>query len=308
MDKLQEKWEKRATVRSRPRNVFDSDHTLSEGGYFFPRSHQPLCIHPKVVELGEEAINYLLVQSLYKYSNDIATIETRVVNNAILTVVMDSLPIKFTSEQKMHLYTIMVDEAYHAYVAFDSMLQIQEFTQIEPLPLPKTIEIELAIKWAHEQLPQECHGIFDLIAVCLAENTLTKEIVSFVSQEGTHHFFTKMLEDHLADESRHCGIFFNLLGFIWKDIDMVMKKQIAAILPEYLTRYLGLVVEMEFDREILISLEIPEDQANKMLDEVYGHFKLTKENPKLKNILLQLHRSGVIDEITSPYFKEKNWI
>lgn len=112
MDKLQERWEKRATVRSRPRNVFDSVHSLSEGGYFFPRSHQPLSIHPKVVELGEEAINYLLVQSLYKYSNDIATIETRVVNNAILTVVMDSLPVKFTSEQKMHLYTIKIKKHF----------------------------------------------------------------------------------------------------------------------------------------------------------------------------------------------------
>ena len=47
-----------------------------------------------------------------------------------------------SDEQKINLYTIMVDEAYHAYVAFDAMLQIQAHTHITPLPLPNTIEVD----------------------------------------------------------------------------------------------------------------------------------------------------------------------
>ena len=79
MFQIQEKWESRATVRSRPRNVFDS----SNSGYFYPMSRQPIAIHPLLQKMGDEAIQFLLIQSLYKYSNDISKIETKIVNNTI---------------------------------------------------------------------------------------------------------------------------------------------------------------------------------------------------------------------------------
>ncbi|WP_149289680.1 hypothetical protein [Francisella orientalis] len=68
---LQEKWERRATVRSRSRIVYDKAAT----GYYYPISRAPLAIHPYISLKGEKAREFLLIQSLYKYSNDIASIE-----------------------------------------------------------------------------------------------------------------------------------------------------------------------------------------------------------------------------------------
>ena len=301
---IQDRWENRATVRSRSRITFDNN----VNGYFFPLSHQPLSVHPKVVELGKEALHFLLIQSLYKYSNDITMIETRVVNQAILTVTTDALPITFDSEKKLVLYTIMVDEAYHAYVAFDAMLQVQHHTQVAPLLLPKTSEIECAIQWAHEKLPTQYHDIFNLIAVCLAENTVTTEIISMVDKNETHPFFQKMIKDHLSDESRHAGVFSKLLSYIWQNLDLACKQALAEILPNFLERYLGLEVRMEFDVQTLMAMGLSACAANEVLNDTYKGFKLSKQHPMLKKILFLLETTGVTDDIVLPHLKEKNWI
>ena len=304
LNDLQQKWEKTATVRTRPRIMFDN----TVPGYLYPLSRQPLGIHPKVEALGTQALTYLLAQSLYKYSNDIAIIETRFVNQAILMVITDAVGIVFTAEQKMSLYTIMVDEAYHAYVAYDSMLQIQHHTGIRPLSFPKEIEIELAMRVSISKLPLEYHGVFRLIAVCLAENTLTKEMAGMLDQDETHPFIQQILQDHLSDESRHSGIFYHLLRYIWATISDDCKQHISTVLPEFITLYLGRVIQSEFEKCVLIEMGFSSNEADEILDDTYGHFKITRHHPMLKNMLNVLTKAGVVDEFVSPHLKENNWL
>lgn len=297
-------WEKRSTVRNRDHIVFDPSYS----GYCFPPSHQPLTTHPAVVQRGERALEYLLLQSLYKYSHDIATIETRVVNQAILDTVSGQLLLNFTDAQKLSLYTIMVDESYHAYVAFDAMSQLQESTHIFPVNFPRKIEIEKALEWSYQKLPIEHHSLFRLVAVCLAENTLTKEIIEMSCTTNTHPFFQRLIEDHLADESRHCGIFFNILSHVWKGIDPATKKIIALVLPGFLEKYLSFSTEIDFNKNVLAEMGFSEEDVKMILDETYMGFQLTKQHPKLKNILAILDKAGIFDEFTMPYFQQRNWI
>lgn len=303
MNLLQEKWEKSATIRCRPRVHFDIEHK----GYFYPFSRQPLCIHPDIQGLNDQDLHYLLLQSFYKYNNDIATIETNFVNQAILLVINNKLPIFFTSQQKLDLYTVMIDETYHAYVAYDAMQKIEIHTGIKSLPLPSIIEIELALLTVQKKLPFHYHSLFLLIAVCVAENTLTKDIINMMHQPETHPFFQRIIQDHYADESRHAGIFFNLLSYIWQNISDDCKQQIAIILPEFLTLYLDIQIQNNFDKQIMLALNFTEATANKILHDTYSHFKVTHDHPMLKNILTILDKAGVIDEFTTPYFETINW-
>ena len=297
-------WENKATVRAKPRIVFEKN----QGGYFFPLSRQPLSLHPLVEDLGADSLTYLLAQSLYKYTNDFAIIETKVVNQSIFSVMSNSLVIDFSPEQKINLSTIMVDEAYHAYVSFDAMLQIQEHTNIKPLPLPKTIEIELAIKAIKDKLDPLYHGEFELIAVCLAENTLTKEIVAMLDQDETHPFFQQLIHDHLSDESRHAGIFFHLLEYLWRALPEDYKRSIGRILPEFLTLYLSSAVQIEFDTRVLIQLGLTSCQVDEIINDTYGNFQVTQHHPMLKNIISILNKAGVLDEAVSFEFRKKNWL
>ena len=302
---LQEKWERRATVRSRPRIIYDKTAT----GYYYPISRAPLVIHPNIRSKGEEAIKYLLIQSLYKYSNDIASIETRVVNDVILKAISDKIHgINLNDEQKINLYTIMVDEAYHAYVAFDAILQIKEETSVVPLELPKTIEIEKAINYVKNRLDTKYHGVFEFICVCLAENTLTKEIVTMTDKEETHPYFQKIIKDHLIDETRHSGVFYKLLSHVWANLSQDYKYEIGKVLAEFIELYLGLEVQIEFDKQVLKSIGLKYREIEEAIRETYGTFKLTKDHPMLKNLLNILDKSKLLDEYSSNGFKQRNWL
>lgn len=304
-NQLQKKWERRAAVRSRPRITYDKTAT----GYYYPISRAPLAIHPSVISKGEKAKEFLLIQSLYKYSNDIASIETRVVNEVILKAISDKIDgITFDDEQKINLYTIMVDEAYHAYVAFDAILQIKEETGIAPLELPKTIEIEKAINNIKSKLNTKYHNVFEFICVCLAENTLTKEIVTMTDKEETHPYFQKIIKDHLTDETRHSGVFYKLLSYVWMNLNSEYKQHVGEVLAEFIELYLDLEVQIAFDEQVLKSIGLSIEETKEVLDDTYGEFKLTKEHPMLKNILNILEKTRVLDEYSLKGFQQRDWI
>lgn len=303
-DVFQMEWERQAGVRTVPRIPFEP----CSSRYFYPLSRQPLSVHPYVYNRGEGALSYLLVQSLYKYANDISIIETRVVNKAVLSAISNALPIEFSATQKRHLFTILVDEAYHAYAAYDMMQEIQHHVLIEPLLLPETIEIERAISSVKQGLDARYHGLFELIAVCIAENTLTKDMVGMLDHEETHPFFQKHIAAHLADESRHAKLFFHLLKYIWHSISEDAKEHIGRSLPEFLTLYLGLSIQIEFEKRVLLHIGLTEHQADEALQDTYLNFQLTPHHPMLKNILTFLSRAGVLDKVTEPGFRAKGWM
>ena len=125
---LQHLWERRATVRSRPQRQLSENE-----GHFYPISRQPLCSHPLVKNMGEDAIQFILIQSAYKFMWDIAQIETRLVNNVAEKIANDRFTVKFPEGMKFNGLTVLVDESYHAYVARDFMHQLYGATKVSPI-------------------------------------------------------------------------------------------------------------------------------------------------------------------------------
>src|SRR6056297_2995018 len=119
IEKLQTQWEGRATVRARPRRLLPDSN-----GYFFPKSRQPLCFHPLIQTLGSDAIDFILIQSAYKFMWDIAQIETNIVNEVAEKIANNRYPIPFPESLTFSALTVLVDESYHAYVARDFMNQL----------------------------------------------------------------------------------------------------------------------------------------------------------------------------------------
>ena len=68
-------WEKNATIRNKAKRILINDSSK----YFFPLSEQPLCFHPTIMELGEKARQYILIQSSYYFMQNILINETNVV-------------------------------------------------------------------------------------------------------------------------------------------------------------------------------------------------------------------------------------
>ncbi len=288
----QKKWERFSTIRTRPHRNLVANQIE---GYFFPVDKQPICMHPKVIELGEPAKEFILIQSLYKYSNDIAVTETELVNQAALKISSNRLPIYFDYHYRINALTVIVDEAYHAYVAMDCLKQIMDYTNVEPLKLPEEIELSKAIRKTKIQLPEIFHDCFDLIAVCIAENTLTKEIVTMKDNGEVNLYFQQIMKDHLADEGRHSGYFARVLEKLWGEIDAETKNHIGNILPYFISEYLGTDVIKAFDKRILTNLNFSNEEADQIINDTFDGFEIGQHHPMVKNITSFLARTGVLE-------------
>ncbi|KKL65725.1 hypothetical protein LCGC14_2152100 [marine sediment metagenome] len=304
MQSMQSQWEKRATVRSRPRIILDGEQT----GHLFPLTHQPIAVHPAIIAKGEQAQQYLLTQSLYLYAHDIASIETRFVNKSLLTVTSQALPGHFTDAQQMDAYLIMTDEAYHAYVAFDMMAQVQQFTGITPLPMPANIQILLALQNTLPLLSQKLHATFHLIAVCIGENTLTEEIVALVKKTGCHPSIIKMFKDHLSDEARHSLYFQSLLTHLWQGLDAPSQQQIGTVIPGFIQDYLSMTAASQYFHAVLMEIGFDDQQVTQILADSYEAHTLTATHPIIISIIKLLRQAGVMDSPAGDDFLQRGWL
>ncbi len=291
IERYRDRWDQRATVRCRPRR---RPAESTQAGDYFPVVRQPLTIHPEVIALGPEARTFVLVQSNYKYMNDVALTETQVVSAITLRIANGQIGDGLPAAMRQIAMTVVVDETYHALVARDFIAAVQGATGIEPLPLPPEIELARAIKAAHAALPAELHDDFDVLAVCLAENTLTQEIVGLSRDGDLATPFLEALSDHLADEAQHAAFFQSLLTSFWSGLDAGRQQQLGAVLPTFIGLYLSLDIQSEFDSAILRAIGAPEQRIDKILQETHGGFELGPNHTMVQNICRLLDKTGVL--------------
>lgn len=286
-----ERWERYASVRSHPRKKFIIENNNS-GHYFYPPNKQVLCLHPNVMDLGEEAKQFILTQSFYKYANDIAMIETEVINQTVMGIANQRLPLVFEFSLRQIAMSVLTDESYHAFVALDSMNQVERLTGITPLKMPMETDLSYAIMQSKKLLDASYFDIFDLIVVCIAENTLTKELISIHDEPEVNSVFKHIIREHLADESRHARFFQTILPECWEQLDDTSQNAIGEVLPYFLRHYLSTEIQISFDKEILYALNFNTKQVEKIIKETHGvAYQVTKHHPMIKNILNLLDKS-----------------
>ncbi|KTD52989.1 amino acid adenylation domain-containing protein [Legionella quateirensis] len=288
-------WEKLATVRHNPRRVISANHACQ----YYPISKQALVIHPKITERGFEAIRFILVQSMYKFMNEVAYIETELVNSVAENILKDKLPFLYCHELKQDMLTIIIDEAYHAYVAKDYVQQVSSLLQIPPIYTPRHTELAKAIAVSKLLLPPYLHDVFSVIAVCISENTLTKELISFISEPELDPSFIQLMKDHLSDEGRHAGIFSDTLNITWQYISEDDRKLIAEVLPTFIEYYLSQQGEQEFARLLLKELNFSEEDSELIIADTYpvrSVQQLNQSNPIIKNIISLMSRNHLLDD------------
>lgn len=290
------RWYANATVRNSPRIIVPD----AEGEeYIFPRTRQPLSEHPKVVALGHEAVNYLLAQSTYKYMYEIGLLETKYVIDCGLKIVNDQIMAgNVTEMDKLDALTIVIDEGYHAHVALDFIIQMKEKVGVSPISVPQTNGNLDAVGRAFAALPESAHRDFELISVCLAEHTLTKDLLSIGREKEASRTFTQVMTDHVSDEGRHANYFAGLVKRNWLAMSEENRLVIGRMLPAYLDDYLAGDEDRSFDRQALAGCglsaadieEVLRDTSASYYEAMNGYISKTKAN--LVNLL---RRMGVLD-------------
>jgi amino acid adenylation domain-containing protein len=286
-------WEKNATIRNKARRILINDSSK----YFFPLSEQPLCFHPTIMELGEKARQYILIQSSYYFMQNILINETNVVCKISEKIIENSEMNSYDDELITNLMTVIIDEKYHAYVAKDFSRQVSKLTKIKPLPFLLESSLTRAIAIIMKKLPHEYKFLFEVIAVCIAENSITKELVSAIKDPDVNIFFSEINSDHLLDEGRHCIIFSDLLTHFWDSIKKEEKKIIGSLLPLFISEYLSNEIKIKNEILILRELNINDKQIDDILRDTYPEYTIESMsliNPIVINVLKLLKRSGIL--------------
>ena len=285
-----EDWERRATIRTRPRRLLENDDKL-----IFPLYRQPLVLSATFLEHCPQWRNFVLAQSFYRFIHDIVVFETEIVDKTARNIAKNRFSLPLPLACRYDAMTVVVDEDYHALVALDFLQQAVELTGIQPLDLPGQIELSRALPAAQAQAPEHLRDAVELIVVAIAENTVTHDVAAFSKDDSVKSSVRGFMADHLSDEGRHAQFWTQLVRIYWQSASAEDRDSIAAVLPTFLAHYLTNDLQKSFDLQLIEHLDISADIRMALHDEIVAlDFPVTRQHPLVGNIMSFLHHSGVL--------------
>lgn len=284
-------WETRATIRTRPRRVLEDDERL-----IYPLSRQPLVLSETFLRECPQQRDFALVQTLYKFINDVVIFETEIVDQTARAIAKNRFAVPFPFACRYDAMTVVVDEDYHALVAMDFMQQTVAMTGIEPIELPTEIELSRAIPAAVALAPEHLRSAVELICVAIAENTVTGDVAAFARDDTVKPSIKGLMADHLLDEGRHSSFWARMVRIYWHTANDADRETIAQILPVFIGHYLTNDIQKSFDLRLIDALPVSEAIRRSLKDEMAGlAFPINRHHPLVGNIVRFFHNSSLLD-------------
>ncbi|MGA5587719.1 diiron oxygenase [Pseudomonas siliginis] len=284
-------WESRATIRTRPRRLLEDDQRL-----IYPLSRQPLVLSETFLRECPQQRDFALVQTLYKFINDVVIFETEIVDKTARSIAKNRFAVAFPFACRYDAMTVVVDEDYHALVAMDFMQQTVALTGIEPIPLPDEIELSRAIPAAVALAPQHLRSAVELICVAIAENTVTGDVAAFARDDSVKPSIKGLMADHLLDEGRHSSFWARMVRIYWHTASDADRETIAQILPVFIGHYLTNDIQKSFDLRLIDALPVSETTRHCLREEIAGlAFPINRHHPLVGNIVRFFHNSSLLD-------------
>lgn len=286
-----EAWESRATIRTRPRRLLEDDQRL-----IYPLSRQPLVLSETFLRECPLQRDFALVQTLYKFINDVVIFETEIVDKTARSIAKNRFAVAFPFACRYDAMTVVVDEDYHALVAMDFMQQTVALTGIEPIPLPDEIELSRAIPAAVALAPEHLRSAVELICVAIAENTVTGDVAAFARDDSVKPSIKGLMADHLLDEGRHSSFWARMVRIYWHTASDADRETIAQILPVFIGHYLTNDIQKSFDLRLIDALPVSETTRHCLREEIAGlAFPINRHHPLVGNIVRFFHNSSLLD-------------
>ncbi|VVP49533.1 diiron oxygenase [Pseudomonas fluorescens] len=284
-------WESRATIRTRPRRLLENDDKL-----IYPLSRQPLVLSETFLRECPEQRDFALVQTLYKFINDVVIFETEIVDKTARSIAKNRFAMAFPFACRYDAMTVVVDEDYHALVAMDFMQQTIAMTGITPIELPDEIELSRAIPAAIALAPEHLRSAVELICVAIAENTVTGDVAAFAKDDTVKQSIKGLMADHLLDEGRHSGFWSRMVRIYWHTASEDDRQRIAQILPVFIGHYLTNDIQKAFDFHLIDALQINDATRQSLKNEISGlAFPINRHHPLVANIVRFFRSSSLLD-------------
>lgn len=309
-----QQWDKRATVRSKPRYRITESDTRQD---MFPAGIQPLVKHEAVTALGKDAVRELLVRTAYQWQGAVADVEVEVVAHLCGGLANQNVQFALPGAARQVLLTIGTDEMYHAYAAREYIDQVRRLTGIEPQQArgDAVHSMAAALAYIRRSAPAGLMREAEAMALCFAEHFVTEELFGLVKDGAPQGSFQIITREHLIDEGRHQVFFAKLMAHMWEGLEPACRSALGQLLPGFLDAFLRDAESYATNAaELLGALGFEAAEARKITNEAFdaefGPVSDRKSQMKhAQHCLSLVHSSGMLrDATTREALIDSGWV
>lgn len=291
VDAIDLAWFSKATVRLPCSAVLGEEKDFD---WRFPAEMKPLLDHEAVLAQPLEARRFIHVQAFHKYLHDVCLTETEVVNQVAADMAYGRSVRPFPVAVAAEALAIIVDEAFHSYMARLFSMKVSRATGIAPLGLPQRNALVNAYEDVARGLDEDDATLSRFLCCCLSESTFTKEILAASRLGGYDPAFRVLMEHHLADEGRHYSYFRSALAWLWARLGEDRRETAAALLPLIISKYFDDTEDRAHDRAVLLAAGMAPSNVAAVLDDIERERPPLHESPRLRNSLEFLRLAKVL--------------
>ncbi len=286
------RWEQRASVRSKPRRVLATDE--AGAGLYFPPELVPIATHPLVSGRGADATNRVLMQRLHVYLDFTAELEHEVVNPICAALSRGRTGLRLPDAMREDAFKIYTDEAWHAQFSDDLQRQIVGATGV-PAVRAQSQAFMRALVAMQRALPPDIRGLSRVFAAIVSE-TLISAILADIPRDGrVVTAVREVVSDHAVDEGVHHAYFASLLEHAWLQLSQRQRTSIGVQMPGYIRAYLD--PDLPALAEVLFDAGVPSDDVGQVLHDAHAGVRVDREvRADARVTLRHLARVGVLDD------------
>lgn len=223
-------WDDRASVRRTPRRV-----VVGEGPYF-PSELMAVAGHPLVHELSPADFAIVQLRHLHRYLRFTIELETKYVNPVALALASHGYGLDLPARMRLDAMRVYTDEAYHALVATDLLMQSEARSGVPEHRRPP------GFATAFEELagsaPRRHTALLELLFVGVSETLITGTLAQLPRAREAPTGLRDAVRDHAWDEARHHRYFTAVLAEVWSAMSTGERAEVGALVPALIDVFL----------------------------------------------------------------------
>lgn len=228
-------WDNKAAVRVRKNDYHlpdDLEQQLSSRDWF-PPAFIPYIEHPLINKAGRSVAQRLAANHLVYFLDYTTSLEHRVVNRAVETIVHGELAMPIPKQMKTAALQLYTDEGYHALFSNEVAEQIATLYDIGDRQPSRRIDRLLDVIDATSPVDR---SLAWFLLGFVSETIIAKELL-VITRDTLVSTVYRMLRNHLEDEARHSRYFSEVFQYLWAALSQAQRDLTARMLLEIIDLY-----------------------------------------------------------------------
>jgi len=267
-----DRWDDRASVRRAPRRLVAADD-----GSYFPGELMAVASHPLVRGLSPERFATVQLRHLHRYLRFTVELETKYVNPVALALASHGYGLDLPPPMRLDAMRVYTDEAYHALVATDLLMQSEARSDVAERRGPPGFAVAFAELVG--SAPPRRTSLLELLFVAVSETLITGTLAQLPRAREASAGLRDAVRDHASDEARHHRYFSAVLAEVWSAMSADDRVEVGALVPTLIDIFLR--PDLGPVAADLVEAGLTEDDAALVVAETMGDDRVAAQRARV---------------------------